>query len=94
MSNDETKASVRLHGETYSRLKSLKDDDETIQEALEKIASCPDEEIEVIERPEDEVVAIPADESVAKQIRMLAGENTTANDVVDKLLDMYEHESE
>lgn len=81
--------SIRVHGETYQRLKDLKEEDETLEEVLEKLVEK-DLSGEVIERPEARTVGVPANDEIIEKVNEKAGENVSANDVIETLIDQHE----
>lgn len=80
-------SSIRLHGQTYERLKELQREDESLTDALNRI--LPDEVGEVT-RIDENVVAIPTPREVSQRVNKMAGENVSANDVVATLIEEYE----
>lgn len=79
---------IRVYGDTYRRLAVLREEGESVREVVERI--LPDETF-VIERPESDVVAVRVDPESAQQINSMAGENVTANDVIEHLLERCEN---
>lgn len=79
---------IRVHGDTYNRLTESKPDEVTVQEYVE--ALVPEEMEKSMTRPESDVVAIRVERSVARQVNRLAGENMTADRVINRLLDTNE----
>jgi len=88
-SSDES--SIRLHGSTYDKLKELKQEGETIKDVLNRI--LPDD-VEEVERIDENVVGLPTPSEVTKKVNEMAGENVSANDVVDRLIDEHETNDE
>lgn len=86
MGEDDTK-SIRLYGTTYQELKSLQEDDEALVDTLNRI--LPDE-VEELEQIEEDVVALPTPSSVTERINDMAGDNVSANDVIDRLIEEHE----
>lgn len=82
--------SIRIHGETYERLKSLRKDDESVEDVVERLLEV-EIEGEVIERPEKETVGVTAEESIVKEVNQRAGENVSANDVIETLIDQHQN---
>jgi len=52
------------------------------------------EEVEKLERPDDKVVALPTPSEVSQRVNSLAGNNVSANDVIDHLIDEHEEDNE
>lgn len=86
MGEDDTK-SIRLYGTTYQKLKSLQRDGEALVDTLNRI--LPDE-VEELEQIEEDVVALPTPSSVTERINDMAGDNVSANDVIDRLIEEHE----
>lgn len=86
MSNDSA-SSIRLHGSTYSRLKELKEEGESVKDVLNRI--LPDD-VDEVERIDENVVGLPTSSEVTKKVNEMAGDNVSANDVIDRLIDEYE----
>lgn len=84
-------SSVRLYGSTYERLKSLKREGESIKDVLNRV--MPDD-VDEVERIDENVVGLPAPSEVTEQINKMAGENVSANDVVDRLIDEHQDKHE
>lgn len=80
-------SSIRLHGSTYDKLKELKREDETIKDVLNRI--LPDD-IEEVERIDENVVGLPTPSEVTKKVNEMAGENVSANDVIDRMIQEHE----
>jgi len=91
---DGPESSIRLRGETYQRLKELRRDDETVLDALNRVLPDDVEEVEKLERPDDKVVALPTPSEVSQRVNSLAGNNVSANDVIDHLIDEHEEDNE
>jgi len=85
--SDEGTSSIRLHGSTYERLKELRDDGETVKDVLNRI--LPDD-VDEVKRIDENVVGLPTSSEVTKKVNEMAGDNVSANDVIDKLIDEHE----
>lgn len=90
MADVETK-SIRVYGDTYNRLKSLRRDGESVAEVVQRI--MPDDVGEVVERPEEETVGIVVPKQTGQKISKMAGENVSANDVIEQLIDNHEEDT-
>lgn len=82
-------SSIRLHGETYQRLKEMRQESETMLDVLNRILPEDVDEVEKIERPDEEVVALPTPSDVSRRVKSLAGQNVSANDVIDELIEEH-----
>lgn len=82
-------SSIRLHGSTYDKLKELKQEGETIKDVLNRI--LPDD-VDEVERIDENVVGLPTPSEVTKKVNEMAGENVSANDVIDRLIEEHEND--
>lgn len=81
--------SIRVHGETYERLKNLRREGESVEDVVERLLDV-EIEGEVIERPEEETVGVTVDKSLVEEVNSRAGENVNANDVIEALINQHE----
>lgn len=86
MSNKTT--TLRVHGDTYERLKKVKGEDESVQSFVEEL--IPNNMEKQMTRPEKETVGIRVNTEAARQANYLAGENMSVDAVINKLLENYE----
>lgn len=86
MSNKTT--TLRVHGDTYTRLKEVKSEDESVQSFVEEL--IPNNMEKQMTRPEKETVGIRVNTEAARQANYLAGENMSVDAVINKLLENYE----
>ena len=91
MADGGNESSVRLHGETYQRLKEIQEEGETLKEAMNKILPD-DEEVDIIAGSNTDPVAVPIPSEVSERVNEMAGQNVSANDVVAHLIEEYENE--
>lgn len=89
--SDDTESSIRLHGSTYDRLKKMKEGDDTIRDVLNRILP---EDVDEVERIDENVVGLPTPSEVTDKVNQMAGENVSANDVIDRLIDEYQEDDD
>jgi len=82
-------SSIRLHSKTYKQLKVIQKDGESLLDTLNRILP---EDVDEIERIDEDVVAIPTPPEVSQRVKKMAGQNVSANDVVAELIAEYEDE--
>jgi len=90
MSNS-NESSIRLHGTTYEKLKDMKREGETIRDVLNRI--LPDD-VEEVERIDENVVGLPTPAHVTQKVNEMAGENVSANDVIDRMIDEHDESTD
>lgn len=85
MSKENDKGSIRLYKSTTSRLHEMKREDETLEDVLERI--IPDGDLEEVS---EATISLPADATLVEKLKIMAGANVSASDVVDQLIDEYQ----
>lgn len=83
-------SSIRLHGQTYTRLKEIQRDDESMLDALNRILP---EDVDEVEQIDEEAVAIPTPPEISERVNKMAGKNVSANDVIDQLIEQHTEET-